>query len=136
MFVLFAIYLAKKMKLIKDSKTNFQQMERAQNVVSGGFSGMMNSVRDSMPSLGGSQLSSLEMIFRASAEAGRLTKEQLQKSEWAVKEKGVMATLNRIGSLKRKANFSSFRNTEPERHYIPKTANTYTEDPVSNASGV
>ena len=29
MFVLFAVYLAKKMKLIKDSKTNFQQMERA-----------------------------------------------------------------------------------------------------------
>ena len=75
------------------------------------------------------------MIFRASAEAGRLTKEQLQKSEWAVKEKGVMATLNRIGSLKRKANFSS-KNTAPERPYIPKTANTYTEDPVSNASGV
>ena len=44
MFVLFAIYLAKKMRLIKGDivdKHNFVEMERAQQVLSGGISGMV-----------------------------------------------------------------------------------------------
>ena len=109
MFVLFAIYLAKKMRLIKGDivdKHNFVEMERAQQVLSGGISGMVQTVRDNSPNFTGSALDQLSMIQHTAAGIGRGFSQELNQSVWNVREQGVMQTLNRIGKLKRRADYN------------------------------
>ena len=79
-------------------------MERTQNALQGGVSGMVQSIRSNTPNLGGNNgnFSALGMLFNASKTMGRDIKHSINSSEWSVKEKGIVATLNKIGSLKRK----------------------------------
>ena len=62
-------------------------MDRAQNTLAGGFSGMVQTISSSIPNFGdGGQLSALEMLFKTSAEVGKGIKQEFNNSEWSVKE--------------------------------------------------
>ena len=106
MFVLFAIFLAKKMKLIKGDiidKHSFVQMEKTHQALAGGVSGVVSSVRANSPNFPGNPLSQLSSVHQTAASIGRGFSQELNQSVWNAREQGVLNTLKKVGKLKRQA---------------------------------